>query len=180
MLNAQDERPKILIVDDEPTNLQILRQVLHEDYRLLFARDGEKALQLATDELPNLILLDVMMPGLTGLETCRRLKEKAATQAMPVIFVTALSEVSDESAGFEAGAVDYITKPISPAVVRARVRTHLSLVRRRVAKNPSANHSVSRPGRRIPRQRNRSARYPDEPLFTHSRPRRRLRHRPCR
>jgi putative two-component system response regulator len=129
MLNAQDERPKILIVDDEPTNLQILRQVLHEDYRLLFARDGEKAVQLATDELPNLILLDVMMPGLTGLETCRRLKEKAATQAMPVIFVTALSEVSDESAGFEAGAVDYITKPISPAVVRARVRTHLSLVR---------------------------------------------------
>ncbi|KAB2968452.1 HD domain-containing phosphohydrolase [Zoogloea sp.] len=128
-MRQQDERPKILIVDDEPTNLQVLRQVLHEDYRLLFARDGEKALQLSRDERPNLILLDVMMPGLTGLETCQRLKTNPATQAIPVIFVTALSDASDESAGFAAGGVDYITKPISPAVVRARVRTHLSLVR---------------------------------------------------
>ena len=128
-MRQQDERPKILIVDDEPTNLHVLRQVLHEDYRLLFARDGEKALQLSRDERPNLILLDVMMPGLTGLETCRRLKAEPATQGIPVIFVTALSDASDESAGFEAGGVDYITKPISPAVVRARVRTHLSLVR---------------------------------------------------
>lgn len=128
-MRQQDERPKILIVDDEPTNLQVLRQVLHEDYRLLFARDGEKALQLSRDEHPNLILLDVMMPGLTGLETCQRLKAEPATQAIPVIFVTALSDASDESAGFEAGGVDYITKPISPAIVRARVRTHLSLVR---------------------------------------------------
>ena len=128
-MKQQDERPKILIVDDEPTNLQVLRQVLHEDYRLLFARDGAKALQPSRDERPNLILLDVMMPGLTGLETCRRLKAEPATQGIPVIFVTALSDASDESAGFEAGGVDYITKPISPAVVRARVRTHLSLVR---------------------------------------------------
>ncbi len=122
-MRQQDERPKILIVDDEPTNLQVLRQVLHEDYRLLFARDGEKALQLSRDEHPNLILLDVMMPGLTGLETCQRLKAEPATRAIPVIFVTALSDASDESAGFEAGGVDYITKPISPAVVRARIRT---------------------------------------------------------
>lgn len=128
-MKPMDERPKILIVDDEPTNLQILRQILHEDYRLLFARDGEKALEIAALEHPNLILLDVMMPGLTGLETCQRLKSIPGTQAIPVIFVTALSEVSDESAGFEAGAVDYITKPVSPPVVRARVRTHLSLVR---------------------------------------------------
>jgi putative two-component system response regulator len=127
-MKHQDERPKILIVDDAATNLQILRQVLHEDYRLLFALDGEKALKLAQDELPNLILLDVMMPGLTGLETCKLLKANPATQAIPVIFVTALSEASDESAGFEVGAVDYITKPISPSVVRARVKTHLSLV----------------------------------------------------
>lgn len=123
-----DERPKILIVDDAPTNLQILRQVLHEDYRLLFALDGEKALRLAQDELPNLILLDVMMPGLTGLDTCKLLKNTPQTKAIPVIFVTALSDASDESAGFDAGAVDYITKPISPAIVRARVKTHLSLV----------------------------------------------------
>ncbi len=128
-MKPQDERPKILVVDDEPTNLQILREVLHGDYRLLFARDGEKALQLAHSEWPHLILLDVMMPGLTGLETCARLKAHGQTRDIPVIFVTALSDVRDESAGFEAGAVDYITKPISPPVVRARVKTHLSLVR---------------------------------------------------
>jgi putative two-component system response regulator len=127
-MTQHDDRPKILVVDDEPTNLQILREVLHSDYRLLFARDGEKALQLAVDELPHLILLDVMMPGLTGLETCQRLKATAATQAIPVIFVTALNDANDEAAGFEVGAVDYITKPISPTVVRARVKTHLSLV----------------------------------------------------
>ncbi|AMO36688.1 HD domain-containing phosphohydrolase [Thauera humireducens] len=128
-MTTLDERPKILVVDDEPTNLQVLRQILQGDYRLLFARDGEKALQLAADERPHLILLDVMMPGLNGLETCHRLKSGTTTRAIPVIFVTALSEASDESAGFDAGAVDYITKPVSPAVVRARVRTHLSLVR---------------------------------------------------
>lgn len=124
-----DDRPKILVVDDEPTNLQVLREVLNSEYRLQFARDGEKALQLAALELPNLILLDVMMPGMTGLEVCQRLKAAPATQGIPVIFVTALSDVSDESAGFAAGGVDYITKPISPPVVRARVKTHLSLVR---------------------------------------------------
>lgn len=128
-MKFQDERPKILIVDDAPTNLQILRQVLHEDYRLLFALDGEKALQLAQDELPNLILLDVMMPGMTGLEICQRLKANSKTQAIPIIFVTALNDVDDESAGFAAGAVDYIAKPISPSIVRARVKIHLSLVR---------------------------------------------------
>lgn len=128
-MTTLDERPKILVVDDEPINLQVLRQILQGDYRLLFARDGEKALQLAADERPHLILLDVMMPGLNGLETCLRLKSGTTTRAIPVIFVTALSEASDESAGFDAGAVDYITKPVSPAVVRARVRTHLSLVR---------------------------------------------------
>ncbi|GAB3124274.1 two-component system response regulator [Novispirillum itersonii subsp. nipponicum] len=129
MIPQQDQRPRILVVDDEPTNLQILRQVLQAEYRLLFARDGEKALQLATAETPDLILLDVMMPGLTGLETCQRLKADPATQGIPVIFVTALTDVSDESAGFAVGGVDYITKPISPPVVCARVRTHLSLVR---------------------------------------------------
>lgn len=133
-MKPTDDRPKILIVDDEPTNLQILRQVLSEGYRLLFARDGDKALELAAAEQPNLILMDVMMPGMTGLDACQRLKASSVTQAIPVIFVTALSDASDESAGFEAGAVDYITKPISPPIVRARVRTHLSLVRVEVLK----------------------------------------------
>lgn len=122
-------RPTLLLVDDEPANLHVLRQILQQDYRLLFARDGQRALELAREEYPDLILLDVMMPGLTGLEVCRQLKSDPRTLAIPVIFVTALSDTEDESRGFEAGGVDYISKPVSPPVVRARVRTHLSLVR---------------------------------------------------
>lgn len=129
MPNQNDHRPRLLLVDDEPTNLQILRQILQDDYRLLFARDGEKALQLAAAERPALILLDVMMPGLSGYDTCRRLKADTRTEDIPVIFVTALNETSDEELGFGVGAVDYITKPVSPPIVRARVRTHRSLVR---------------------------------------------------
>ena len=129
MIRPADTRPKLLLVDDEPTNLQVLRQILQDDYRLLFAKDGDKALELAAREAPALVLLDVMMPGMTGHEVCARLKAQPATAAIPVIFVTALADVEDEARGFEAGAVDYITKPVSPAIVRARVRTHLSLVR---------------------------------------------------
>jgi len=128
-MSRADTRPKLLLVDDEPANLQVLRQVLQDDYRLLFARDGHKALELARAEAPQLILLDVMMPGLSGLDVCRTLKAQDATAGIPVIFVTALVEVADETQGFEAGAVDYISKPISPAIVRARVRNHLQLVR---------------------------------------------------
>ena len=123
------QQPLILAVDDEASNLQLLRQILQDRYRLLFAKDGARALELANQEKPDLILLDVMMPGMTGYETCRALKADAATAAIPVIFVTALSDAGDEVDGFDAGAVDYITKPVSPPIVRARVRTHLSLVR---------------------------------------------------
>lgn len=129
MTAPPDTRPKLLLVDDEPVNLLVLRHALQDDYRLLFARDGHKALELARAEAPNLILLDVMMPEFSGLDICRTLKAQAATRAIPVIFVTALSDSQDEAQGFDAGAVDYIGKPISPAIVRARVRTHLSLVR---------------------------------------------------
>ena len=122
-------RPAILIVDDEPTNLQVLRQILQDDYRLMFARDGQKALELTRSEHPQLILLDVMMPGLTGHDTCRVLKSDPGTASIPVIFVTALSDPADEALGFELGAVDYISKPVSPPIVKARVRSHLSLVR---------------------------------------------------
>lgn len=121
-------QPRILIVDDEPTNLKVLKQVLQQDYRLSFAKSGADALELAARELPNLILLDVMMPEMTGYEVCQRLKSEPSTQLIPVIFVTALKDEVDETKGFECGAVDYITKPITPAIVRARVRTHLSLV----------------------------------------------------
>ena len=123
-----DTRPVLLLVDDEPLNLQVLRQILQEEYRLLFAKDGMKALELAAKEQPALILLDVMMPYLSGHDVCRRLKQNPLTMNIPVIFVTALAEDIDEAQGFDAGAVDYITKPVSPLVVRARIRTHLALV----------------------------------------------------
>jgi putative two-component system response regulator len=126
---AAARRTRILAVDDEPANLQLLRQILQDRYGLLYAKDGARALQLARQERPDLILLDVMMPGMTGYEVCRELKRDAATAAIPVIFVTALADPDDELRGFEAGAVDYISKPVSPPIVRARVRTHLSLVR---------------------------------------------------
>jgi putative two-component system response regulator len=124
-----DLRPRLLLVDDEPTNLQVLRHILQADYRLLFATDGERALQVAREQRPDLILLDVMMPHLDGYAVCRVLKADAATAAIPVIFITALTDSQDETAGFDVGGVDYLTKPVSPPVVRARVRTHLSLVR---------------------------------------------------
>jgi putative two-component system response regulator len=120
---------RILAVDDEPTNLQLLRQILQDQYGMLYAKDGTRALELAEQEHPDLILLDVMMPGMTGYEVCRKLKSQPATSGIPVIFVTALADTIDELTGFEAGAVDYIMKPVSPPIVKARVRTHLSLVR---------------------------------------------------
>lgn len=125
---SRDTRPKLLLVDDEPVNLQVLKQILQQDYRLLFACDGEKALSLADSEQPQLILLDIMMPGITGLETCQRLKQNANTQHIPIIFVTALAETRDETEGFKMGCVDYITKPVSPPIVLARVKAQLSLV----------------------------------------------------
>lgn len=122
-------RPLILAVDDEASNLQLLRQILQDHYRLLFAKDGTRALELAQQQRPDLVLLDIMMPGLSGYDVCAALKANPVTAPIPVVFVTALSDTTDELEGFAAGAVDYITKPLSPPVVRARVRTHLSLVR---------------------------------------------------
>ncbi|MFC3031578.1 two-component system response regulator [Pseudoalteromonas fenneropenaei] len=126
LLNATPAR--VLVVDDEPANLKVMQQVLGSLYTLSFARSGEAALQLAEQDLPQLILLDIMMPNLSGFDVCARLKQSAKLRHIPVIFVSALDEEADESKGFELGAVDYITKPISPAIVRARVKTHLSLV----------------------------------------------------
>lgn len=118
----------ILCVDDEATNLKVLRTVLQEDYRLLFAKHGTEAIKLAIEQQPDLILLDVMMPDVTGFEVCDQLKQNPETSRIPIIFVTALQEEQDEAYGLQLGAVDYITKPISPSIVRARVKTHLSLV----------------------------------------------------
>jgi putative two-component system response regulator len=121
-------RPVVLVVDDTPENIDVLNGVLRDEYAVRVATTGERALQIARSQpAPDVILLDVMMPGTDGYEVCRRLKADFSTQRIPVIFVTALNEIEDETRGFELGAVDYIAKPISPAVVRARVRTHLQL-----------------------------------------------------
>ncbi|WP_394192248.1 two-component system response regulator [Pseudoalteromonas atlantica] len=127
-MDINANRPRVLIVDDEPANLKVMREVLSNQYRLSFAKSGEAALALIDKEPPKLILLDIMMPDMNGFEVCKRLKANPATQHIPIIFVTALADESDEFKGFEIGAVDYITKPISPAIVRSRVKTHLSLV----------------------------------------------------
>lgn len=121
--------PRLLIVDDEPANLKVMRQVLQEDYRLSFARSGKDALALLEQEPVDLVLLDIMMPEMTGFEVCERLKAQPHTAHIPVIFVTALRDSIDEENGFALGGVDYIVKPIVPAIVRARVKTHLSLVK---------------------------------------------------
>jgi len=119
---------KILIVDDEPSNLDILMALLKDDYKVVAALNGEKALEVAAaNSPPDLILLDILMPGMDGYEVCRQLKENEITKNLPVIFVTAVSEVMDETRGFRLGAVDYITKPFHPPVVKARVKAHMEL-----------------------------------------------------
>ena len=121
-------KAKILVVDDEPNNLQVINQVLVGNYQLVFAKNGQRAIEIAIEQQPDLILLDIMMPGMDGYEVCRELKNIKSTAHIPIIFVTAMSEMENECQGFEAGGVDYITKPICPEIVRVRVKTHLSLV----------------------------------------------------
>jgi len=119
----------ILIVDDEAANLAILRQVLESEYPLVFARNGEEALAAVAKHHPSMILLDIEMPDMNGYDVCRQLKADRENETIPVIFVTVLSDLGNEEAGFNAGCVDYITKPIVAAIVKARVKAHLSLVR---------------------------------------------------
>jgi len=120
-------RGTVLVVDDNETNIDVLMGILSNEYEVSVALDGKRALEVVEESVPDIILLDVMMPEMDGLEVCRRLKEKEATRKTPVIFVTSRGEVEDEAKGFEAGGVDYITKPVSPPIVRARVQTHLGL-----------------------------------------------------
>ncbi|QCG97125.1 PleD family two-component system response regulator [Azospirillum sp. TSA2s] len=124
-----DPRPKILVVDDIPSNVHVLSRILKDDYDIYFATDGEKALDLVQSRMPDLVLLDIMMPGMDGFEVCRRIKDDPTTHDIPVIFISAKSEVEDETRGLEVGAIDFITKPISPPIVKARVRNHLLLKR---------------------------------------------------
>jgi len=126
------DKPTILVVDDTPDNLSLMTGLLKDLYKVKIANNGERALKVAmTGTPPDIILLDIMMPVMDGYETCRHLKENQATKDIPVIFLTAKAEIEDEMKGFELGAVDYITKPISPPVVLARVNTHLQLKKMR-------------------------------------------------
>jgi diguanylate cyclase (GGDEF)-like protein len=120
---------RVLIVDDEPANVHSLAQALGGAYDLRFATDASRALELASSVAFDLVLLDVVMPGMDGFDVLRRLKADDATRNVPVIFVTSMGEIADEELGFSLGAVDYITKPVSAPLVRARVRTHIELKR---------------------------------------------------
>ena len=127
-MSGDAPRAKILIVDDTAQNLDVLMATLSDRYAVVAARDGERALRMAARQpTPDLILLDIMMPGMDGFEVCSRLKEDENTRDIPVIFVTAMGEAADEVKGLALGAVDYVTKPITPEVVRARVATQLAL-----------------------------------------------------
>ena len=122
------EKATVLVVDDTPDNLSLMSGLLKDDYKVKVANGGEKALKIAQSENPpDLILLDIMMPGMDGYQVCEHLKNNPATRNIPVIFLTAKVEVEDEKRGLELGAVDYLTKPVSPPIVMARVKNHLAL-----------------------------------------------------
>lgn len=126
--SALDTKRKILIVDDQPANIHALGNLLKNDYQVLAATSGAKALDIAKSSTPpDLILLDIMMPEMDGYEVCRRLKANEHTHDIPVIFVTARDSTEDEEMGFSLGAVDYISKPFRPTIVRARVKNHMNL-----------------------------------------------------
>ncbi|MFP5394349.1 MAG: diguanylate cyclase domain-containing protein [Gammaproteobacteria bacterium] len=127
--NPMAQHGRILVVDDAMENIQILHQALQDEHDVLFAMNGAKALQLAQQQLPDVILLDAMMPDMDGYAVCRKLRESAATRDIPIIFVTALKTPEDETRALDAGAADFITKPVNAAVVRARVRTQLTVKR---------------------------------------------------
>lgn len=118
----------ILVVDDEPYNLAVFSQILEPEYKLVFARNGVEALSAVAKHHPSLILLDIQMPDMDGYEVCKALKANTSVNDIPIIFVTTLSDSGNEEMGFAVGCVDYLSKPVIPSIVRARVRAHLSLV----------------------------------------------------
>lgn len=130
-MNDLAANTKILIVDDEPLNIEVLSETIEELGDVLFATSGQAAIDLCVAQKPDIILLDVMMPEMDGYEVCKQLKALPETKDIPVIFATALSDEADEAKGFEIGAIDYVTKPISAPIVIARVRNHLELKRYR-------------------------------------------------
>jgi len=124
-------RHKVLIVDDTTANIEILYKILHGEYDVFFAKNGRDGIKVVQREMPDLILLDIMMPEMDGYQVCTQLKADPLTASIPVIFITAMGSEEDETKGLDCGAIDYLTKPISPPIVRARVRNHLELKRNR-------------------------------------------------
>jgi len=132
MLKSNNKREIVLLVDDNPTNLQVLRHTLSDiDCKILIAKNGQTALAIALEDRPDLILLDIMMPGIDGFEVCRRLKSDPSTEDIPVIFLSSLDDTEDKVRGLQLGAVDYMSKPFQPEEVKARVNTHLTIHRLR-------------------------------------------------
>ena len=129
MYTEEVKKPHIVIVDDEPSNIRMLSSALRDDYDISVATDGNKAIETITQsaETIDLILLDIMMPGLSGYNVCTTLKRASETKHIPIIFITGKTTAESEEKGFNLGAVDYITKPFSMAVVKARVKTHVTL-----------------------------------------------------
>ena len=127
----QDKRQTVLIVDDTVLNIQVLNEILQADYRVLFATSGREAIAVASESIPDIVLLDIMMSEMDGYEVCRELKKIPVIKEIPVIFITALSQVESETRGFELGAVDYITKPFNLNIVKLRLKNHLELKRQR-------------------------------------------------
>lgn len=128
-----ERQPRILLVDDEPGSIELLAGIFGDEYEILFATEGEKAVGLALTEEPDVILLDVMMPGIDGYEVCRRLKAEERTADIPVIFITACGDLEAESRGLESGAMDYIHKPFTSSVVKVRTSNQIELKRAREA-----------------------------------------------
>jgi len=127
LLDGTRGQPKLLVVDDQPINIQVMYQIFSADFQVFMATSGAQALALCKDNPPDLVLLDIVMPGMDGFEVCTRLKADETTRDIPVIFVTAYTDAIQETRGLSVGAVDFISKPVNPAVVRARVKTHITL-----------------------------------------------------
>jgi len=171
-------RQTILVVDDVPDNIDVLGGILKENYKMKFATNGEKALSIARAKKPlDLILLDIEMPDIDGYEVCRQLKQHESTKKIPVIFVTAKSEAEAEERGFKVGGVDYITKPVNPAIVRERVKTHLALydqnrvleekVKERTSQLSEAFETIKNASMDTINRLSRAAEYKDEDTGAH-------------
>lgn len=150
MTTEHEKKLMILLVDDVPSNIQMLNETLKDGYHLFFATNGRDALRIASEAPPDLILLDIVMPEMDGYEVCRALKADPLLKDIPVIFITAVCMESDEEIALELGAVDYITKPFNPSIVRLRVRNHIELKRQRdvLARLSSLDGLTGLPNRR--------------------------------